>query len=91
MPPTRPVRVANVTVVELDGESVVYDRQSGVLHHLNAGATLVFRECDGASTIAQLAAVIAEAVGEPVGRIEPEVRSAIRGLRRANLLEPTRR
>jgi PqqD family protein of HPr-rel-A system len=92
MPVAKPkAREADVTVVELDGEAVVYDRRSGVLHHLNPGASLVYRVCDGTSTIAELAADIADAVGQPVARIEPEVRAAIRGLRKADLLEPTRR
>lgn len=92
MPATRPVaRVADVTVVELDSEAVVYDRRTGVLHHLNAGATLVFRACDGTSTIAELAGDIAAVAGKPVEMIEPEVRAAIRGLRKADLLEPARR
>ncbi|HEY7755231.1 MAG TPA: PqqD family peptide modification chaperone [Actinomycetota bacterium] len=92
MPVAKPkARKADVTVVELDGEAVVYDRRAGVLHHLNPGASLVFRGCDGSSTIAEIAADIADAVGEPVERIEPEVRSAIRGLRKADLLEPARR
>lgn len=92
MPVARPkARTSDLTVVELDGEAVVYDRRVGVLHHLNAGATLVYRACDGDSTIAELAAGIADAVGEPVGRIEPDVRAAIRRLRSADLLEPSRR
>lgn len=92
MPLARPkARRTGVTVVELDGEAVVYDRRSGVLHHLNAEATLVYRACDGGTTIAEVAADIADAVGEPVGRIEPDVRAAIRRLRRADLLEASAR
>lgn len=92
MPVTRPkAREDEVTVVELDGEAVIYDGRTGALHHLNAGATLVYRLCDGSATIGQLAADIAHAVSQPVDRIEPEVRAAIRRLRRADLLEPSRR
>lgn len=92
MPLARPkARRTGVTVVELDGEAVVYDRSAGVLHHLNAGATLVYRACDGGSTIAELAADIADAVGEPIGRIEPDVRAALRRLRKADLLEASAR
>ncbi len=92
MPVTRPkARTTGVTVVELDGEAVIYDRRPGVLHHLNASATLVYRACDGSSTISEVAADIAEAVGEPVDRIEPDIRAAIRRLRRADLLQPSSR
>jgi hypothetical protein len=80
-----------VTVVELDGEAVIYDRRARVLHHLNSGATLVYRACDGRSTIAELAAEIAQAVAQPPSRIEPDVRAAIRHLRKADLLEPSAR
>ena len=92
MPLVKPkARRDDVTVVVLDGEAVIYDRRAGSLHHLNAGATLVYELCDGSASIAQLAADIAGAAGQPVERIEPDVRSAIRGLRKADLLEPSRR
>jgi hypothetical protein len=92
MPLAKPkARKRGVTVVELDGEAVIYDRRARVLHHLNAGATIVYRACDGRTSIGELAAGIADAVGEPVDRIEPDVRAAIRRLRRADLLEPSPR
>src|SRR5919106_7087102 len=79
-----------LTVVHLDGESVVYDGSSGDLHHLNTSATAVLDLCGGTSTIAEVAATVAEAFDVPPERIEPDVRSLLRQLRRAHLLEPPR-
>jgi PqqD family protein of HPr-rel-A system len=43
----------------LDGEAVVYDPRDGVLHHLDAAATEVWRRCDGARTVDELVTEIA--------------------------------
>ena len=47
MPRSFPKARDELTVVHLDGESVVYDASSGDLHHLNMSATAVLDLCDG--------------------------------------------
>ena len=74
-------------VVELDGEAVVYDEDSGNLHHLNQTATLVFSLCDGTATVPELAADLSQAFGMPADQIEQQVRSLLRKFRRMELLE----
>jgi PqqD family protein of HPr-rel-A system len=76
----------DLEVVELDGEAVVYDEESGNLHHLNQTATLVFSLCDGTATIPELAADLSQAFGVPAGDIEQQVRSLLRKFRRMELL-----
>ena len=90
MPRSFPKARDELTIVHLDGESVVYDGSSGDLHHLNTSATAVLDLCDGTSTIAELAADLANVFGVPSERVEPDVRSLLRQLRRADLLEPPR-
>ncbi len=41
----------DLTVVELDGEAVIYDEETTELHHLNPTATIVFGLCDGTATM----------------------------------------
>ena len=90
MPRSFPKARDELTVVHLDGESVVYDEESGDLHHLNTSATAVLDLCDGTSTIAELAAAVADAFDVPAERVEPDVRALLRQLRRSGLLEPLR-
>jgi PqqD family protein of HPr-rel-A system len=76
----------DLTVVELDGEAVIYDDRSGDLHHLNATATVVAELCDGRATVRELSADIAGAFGVPRDEVEQQVRILLRRLRRAGLL-----
>jgi PqqD family protein of HPr-rel-A system len=82
----RPAVRDDLTVVELDGEAVVYDEETGDLHHLNPTATLVFRLCDGTGTARELAADIAEAYRQPPHEVERQIRGLLRRFRRAGLL-----
>lgn len=53
--------------VELDGETILYEEDSGGLHVLNPTATLVWRCLDGAVSLGELADDIAAALGaDPV-------------------------
>jgi PqqD family protein of HPr-rel-A system len=85
--PQRPRARGDLTVVELDGEAVVYDEATGNLHHLNPTATLIFSRCDGTATAAEISEELAAAFGLPREEIEPQVRRLLRALRRAELLE----
>jgi hypothetical protein len=41
-------------VTELDGEQLVYDLRSHEMHHLNRTSTVVWRACDGDTTVEQV-------------------------------------
>jgi Coenzyme PQQ synthesis protein D (PqqD) len=88
VPRVKPCVREDLTVVELDGEAVVYDEDRGDLHRLNPTATIVFGLCDGTSTITQMSSDISEAFGVPPDEVERQVRSLIRAFRKARLLEP---
>lgn len=73
----RPAVRSDLTIVELDGEAVVYDEASGELHHLNPSATIVLTLCDGTATVDEMAAWIAEASGVDPAEIADQVRTTI--------------
>jgi PqqD family protein of HPr-rel-A system len=77
----------DLTVVELDGEGVIYDEETGELHHLNQTATLVFSLLDGTGTIKEIALDLSSAYGQEPKDIEDQLRPLIRGFKQAGLLE----
>ncbi len=87
MPPVKPKVRADLGVVEIDGEAIVYDEKGRTLHHLNPSATLVFGLCDGRSTIPELSSEIAEAVGLPSDQVERQVRGLLRQFRKQAFLD----
>jgi Coenzyme PQQ synthesis protein D (PqqD) len=57
-------RTEGVIVSELDDELVLYDSASGVACRLNSSAALVWHNCDGTRTIADLAELLSSELGE---------------------------
>jgi PqqD family protein of HPr-rel-A system len=76
----------DLTMVELDGEAVIYDEESGELHILNPTATIVMSFCDGSVTIREMSAEISRAFGVQTEEVESEVRALLRQFRKAGLL-----
>jgi hypothetical protein len=89
MAATKPKAVERITVVDIDGEAVVYDPKITQLHYLNSGAALVLDLCDGTASMKQMAEAIADVYRLPVEETEKQVRRAVRELRFRSLLEPT--
>ena len=73
----RPQVRADLTVVELDGEAVIYDEHNGDLHRLNPTAALVFSLLDGSSTIDDLACDVSQAFSMPAAEIEGQLRELV--------------
>ncbi len=88
MPAVKPKIREGLTVVELDGEAVIFDERTSDLHHLNPTATIVFGLCDGSATIADISKDISQAFGMPAEEVEGQVRTLIRQFRKAKLLDP---
>ena len=55
-----PQRRLDVIARLLDGETVVLDRQAGLIHQLNQTASYIWARCDGQSTIAVIAHDLAQ-------------------------------
>ncbi len=87
MPAIKPKARTNLAVVEVDGEAVIYDELSEELHHLNPTATIIFSLCDGSATIKELSGEVANAFAVPPQEVEPQIRSLVRDLGKAGLLE----
>jgi hypothetical protein len=85
----RPKARGDLSIVEMDGEAVIYDHKNDTMHHLNAAAALVFRLCDGSGSVNQLASDIAGASGATPKTVYRQVRQLVRFLREADLLEGT--
>ena len=79
----------DLTVVELDGESVVYDEQNGGIHHLNTSATIVWLLCDGITSEENISESIAVTFSLDKAEVSNQVRDAIRSFVDAGLLQPT--
>lgn len=88
MPPVKPKVRDDITIVELDGEAVIFDDRTGELHHLNPTATIVLGLCDGSASMHELSRDISRAFGVPLDEVEPQVRTVVRRFRRAGLLRP---
>jgi PqqD family protein of HPr-rel-A system len=76
----------DLTVVELDGEAVIYDEATGDLHRLNATATVVFSLLDGSTTLDDLSADLAATYGVPPTQVGEQVRALVDGLAGSHLL-----
>jgi Coenzyme PQQ synthesis protein D (PqqD) len=87
MPPLKPKARDDLTVVEVDGEAVIFDPVDGRLHHLNPAATLVLKICDGSGTIGELADDIADVMGLPGQQTLRQVRRVIKQFKQARLLD----
>lgn len=84
----QPLVRADLAIVELDGEAVIYDERNGTLHHLNPTATLVLDLCDGSSSIAELAADLSEAFQVPLEDMRGQLEELVSRMRDQGLLEP---
>ncbi len=78
-------RKAGLVVRELSGELLVYDRERNQAHSLNETAALIWKHCDGHSTIAELRSTLEAETGASVD--EQVVRYALRKFTRSSLLE----
>jgi PqqD family protein of HPr-rel-A system len=87
MPAQKPKVRSDLTVVELEGEAVIYDDLVRQVHYLNRTATIVLNLCDGSSTVRELAGDIADAFSLQPGEVESQVRTLIRSFREAGFLD----
>jgi hypothetical protein len=85
-PPVFPrARTDNLTIRVLPEETLVYDQERHKAHCLNTPASLVWRHCDGKTSVPDLARIL----GREMGIIEPDevVGLALEQLGRRRLLE----
>jgi hypothetical protein len=71
-------KTERLIVREIDGETLIYDRQRHTASCLNESAARVWRECDGETSVSEIAAAVGEG--------EPAVWLALHQLTKAQLL-----
>lgn len=84
---TPKARSTDLIVKNLDGDMVVYNERTGEAHELNATAGLIWRNCDGVNSVADLARIVG--TGSSLPADEAIVQDGLGRLARAGLLEPT--
>jgi hypothetical protein len=83
--PAPKARADGLVVQELMDEILVYDLERHQSHCLNQTAALVWRHCDGSSSVAEMARQLHQELGAPVE--EEAVWLALNRLSRAHLLQ----
>ena len=78
-------RTKDLVIEELPDETLVYDLKRHKAHYLNRTAALVWRHCDGRTTLPEMAAILEEELDLP--RDEEIFRLALDRLRKAKLLD----
>jgi hypothetical protein len=84
---TRPLRRSDVTVRIIDGDALVLNQKSGLIHQLNQTANFVWEHCDGQSPIHEIANQLTEIYDVDPKIALNDVTEAVRRLRELELLE----
>jgi hypothetical protein len=82
-----PKRRFDVRVRVVEGETVVFDRQAGLIHQLNQTASYIWDRCDGTSTIADIATQLAAAFDVEPKRAAHDVAAIVGQLQSLRLSE----
>jgi hypothetical protein len=77
----------DVAAVEVDGETVIYDPDAALLHHLDATATAVWHLIDGATTLGAIADALAARYAADLDVVRADVVRLARQLRDDRLVE----
>ena len=79
-------REEDLVVQELPGELLVYDLKTHKAHCLNDAAAIVWKHCDGETSVPELATILSQALKTPVD--DAVVWHALDRLQRSELLKP---
>jgi hypothetical protein len=83
---SRPVHRATVSSYQLDSDQVLYDPRSGRAYMLNHTGAYVWARCDGARTVAQIAAEVAHDFAIPLSQALADTGDLVDELMRADLV-----
>ena len=78
-------RKADILVVELDGEVLVYDQKVNKAFNLNKTSALIWELCDGKHSLSEISRVLGEKLNAPVD--DGLIWLALEQLRQENLIE----
>ena len=81
-----PLRRADLTTRELEGETLILDRQHEHVHQLNTSASYVWQRCDGQTTVREIAESMAQDFGIGLEEAERDVEGLVSRLKELGLL-----
>lgn len=82
-----PRQAKHVSTKEIDGQTMVLDRQNGKLHELNASASLIWHCSDGRTSVDEIVAATASAYGMEPADVERDVLAALQEFEKLQLIE----
>jgi len=83
----RAISRPSVASVEIDGEAVLYDEESGSTHLLNPTASIIWASLGTGFTLGELADELAEIFSADPGQVRDDVIAIARDLESKGLLE----
>ena len=78
---------ADIIVREVNGETVILDRSTGLLHTLNATASFVWHQLDGRQTVQDIARAVSRMFDVDIGVAEKDVAAVIARMGEQQLLQ----
>jgi hypothetical protein len=84
-----PKRRSGVNVRVVEGETVVLDRQKGLIHQFNQTASYIWDRCNGKLTALEIASQLAEVFDVDPQTAGKDVAAIVEQLHKLNLLEPS--
>jgi Coenzyme PQQ synthesis protein D (PqqD) len=87
----KPLKSADVLELDMGDGLILYNHDGDLVHHLNPSAGLIWQLCDGAVTVGQLGAEIAEQYGLDVETAQGEVAAVVAEFDTLGLVQDPRR
>ncbi len=84
-----PRQASQVSVKEIDGQTLVLDRSRDKLHELNTTAGYIWHCCDGKTTVAEIVSATAREFDADPGAVERDVADILGKLAEMCLIEWT--
>jgi len=82
-----PTRRPDLLTRVIDGEVVILDQAAGKVHQLNATASCIWERCDGANSVADITAYVADCFDISVDAVSRDVATTLIELEQLGLLQ----
>jgi hypothetical protein len=82
-----PRRRGDILEVDLGDGLIIYDRDANLVHRLNPSAAVVWRMCEGESSVDEMVRVIVDGLGSSPNEVNAQVTDLLRELDELGLTE----
>lgn len=82
-----PRQAPHVSTKEIDGQTMILDRQHGKLHELNATASFIWQCCDGHTPISDIVSATARSFDVNPAVVEQDVMKTLQNLEKLRLID----